>query len=175
VELAHPFCSSLQPNGGRGCNLLKSARLALVSPSLRIPFIGWAMRFANHIAISRADRASQLKTLKEAVKTLNHGNSLVIFPEGTRSKNGRLAEFKKGPFTMASRANVRVVPVSIVGTQLYQPPGTVFPFMRPRGVRIICHPPLEAPKAKKEQESLDAARKAVLSGLPLSMRPLEEI
>jgi len=139
---------------------------------LRIPMIGWAMGFAKHIAISRMDRASQLKTLKDAVETLKDGNSLVTFPEGTRSKDGRLSDFKKGPFTMASRAGVRIVPITIVGTHLFQPPGAFVPFAVPRGVRIVCHPPLDAPKEKKEDEALRAAKAAVISALPQSMRPL---
>lgn len=141
---------------------------------LRIPLIGWAMGFAKHIAISRMDRASQLKTLKDAIETLKDGNSLVTFPEGTRSKDGRVADFKKGPFTMAARAGVRIVPISIVGTHLFQPPGALVPFASPRGVRIICHPPIDAPAEKKEQAALDAARDAVVSALPPSMKPLPQ-
>lgn len=141
---------------------------------LRIPLIGWAMGFAKHIAISRMDRASQLKTLKDAIETLKDGNSLVTFPEGTRSKDGRVAEFKKGPFTMASRAGVRIVPISIVGTHLFQPPGAFVPYASPRGVRVVIHPPIDAPAEKKESESLEAARKAVISGLPPSMHPLAQ-
>lgn len=139
---------------------------------LRIPLIGWAMGFAKHIAIRRTDRASQLKTLKDAVETLKDGNSLVTFPEGTRSKDGRLMDFKKGPFTMASRAGVRIVPISIVGTHLFQPPGAFVPFAIPRGVRIICHPPLDAPAAKQEDVTMGQCREAILSALPPSMQPL---
>ena len=139
---------------------------------LRIPLIGWAMGFATHIAISRLDRASQLKTLKDAIETLKDGNSLVTFPEGTRSKDGRIAEFKKGPFTMASRAGVRLVPISIVGTHLYQPPGAFVPLAIPRGVRIIIHPPIDPPKEKMEGEALEAARNTIIASLPPSMRPL---
>ena len=138
---------------------------------LRIPLIGWAMRFAKHIAIRRSDRASQLKTLKDAIQTLKDGSSLVTFPEGTRSKTGRLEAFKKGPFTMASRAGVRIVPISIVGTHLFQPPGAFLPFAIPRGVRIICHPPLDPPAEKKEDVTLKATREAILSALPPSMQP----
>jgi len=139
---------------------------------LRIPLIGWAMGFAKHIAISRMDRASQLKTLKDAIETLKEGNSLVTFPEGTRSKDGRLSDFKKGPFTMASRAGVRIVPISVVGTHLFQPPGAFLPFAIPRGIRIIIHPALDSPKEKMEGEALEATRKAIIGGLPPSMRPL---
>jgi 1-acyl-sn-glycerol-3-phosphate acyltransferase len=139
---------------------------------LRIPLIGWGMGFAKHIAIRRTDRASQLKTLKDAIETLKDGNSLVTFPEGTRSKDGRIGAFKKGPFTMASRAGVRVVPVSIVGTQLFFPSKSLLPIARPRGIRIVIHPPLDPPADKtKEGEVLEAARAAVISGLPPSMQP----
>lgn len=139
---------------------------------LRIPMIGWAMGFAKHIAISRMDRASQLKTLKDAVETLKDGNSLVTFPEGTRSKDGRLNEFKKGPFTMASRAGVRIVPLTIIGTHLFQPPGAFVPIAFPRGVRIVCHPPIDPPPAKKEDAAMAQCREAIISALPDSMQPL---
>lgn len=139
---------------------------------LRIPLIGWAMGFAKHIAIRRTDRASQLKTLKDAVETLKNGNSLVTFPEGTRSKDGRLGQFKKGPFTMAQRAGVRVVPVTIVGTHLFQPPGAFVPFAIPRGIRIIIHPALGPPEKKKEDVIMKATKTAVESALPESMKPL---
>jgi 1-acyl-sn-glycerol-3-phosphate acyltransferase len=69
------------------------------------------MGFAKHIAIRRKDRASQMKTLTDAIDTLKAGNLLVTFPEGTRSKDGKLSSFKKDPFTMAARAGVRLVPI----------------------------------------------------------------
>jgi 1-acyl-sn-glycerol-3-phosphate acyltransferase len=139
---------------------------------LRIPMIGWAMGFAKHIAISRMDRASQMKTLKDAVETLKDGNSLVTFPEGTRSKDGRLNEFKKGPFTMASRAGVRIVPLTIIGTHIFQPPGAFVPIAFPRGVRIVCHPPIDSPAPKKEDVAMAQCREAIISALPESMQPL---
>ena len=65
---------------------------------LRIPFIGWAMGFAGHIALRRADRRSQLETFKDTVESLKNGNSVVAFAEGTRSADGTLQKFKRGPF-----------------------------------------------------------------------------
>ncbi|KAL1507743.1 hypothetical protein AB1Y20_007355 [Prymnesium parvum] len=138
---------------------------------LRIPLIGWAMQFAKHIAIRREDRASQMQTFKDAIECLSAGSSLVTFPEGTRSKDGRLLPFKKGPFTMAARAGVRVVPISIIGTHVYQPPSCLAPIARPRGLRIVVHPPLPAPEAKKEQATLELARAAIMSALHPSMLP----
>ena len=141
---------------------------------LRIPLIGWAMGFAKHIAIRRTDRASQLKTLRDAIETLKDGNSLVTFPEGTRSKDGRIAAFKKGPFTMASRAGVRIVPISVIGTHLFHPPNAALPWAIPRGVRIVIHPSIDPPAEKQEDKALIAAREAIISALPPSMKPLPQ-
>lgn len=139
---------------------------------LRIPFIGWAMKFAKHIAIRRENRASQLQTFKDAIACLEAGSSLVTFPEGTRSKDGRLCEFKKGPFTMAARSKRRVVPITIVGTHLFQPPGALFPYAPPRGVRIIVHPPVDVGTTKEsEKKALTDTREAIMSALPPSMLP----
>ena len=81
---------------------------------LDIPLIGWAMRWAGHIAIRRGDRRSQLETFKDTVASLKAGNAVVTFAEGTRSTDGRLANFKAGPFKMAINAGVDIVPVSLV-------------------------------------------------------------
>lgn len=142
--------------------------------NLRLPILGWSMALAKHIAISRMDRASQMRTLKEAVQSLNDGNCIVAFPEGTRSWTGKLLPFKKGPFTMASRAGVKVVPITIVGTHLFQQPrkqGGGLPFAPPRGVRIVCHQPLDPPRKKCEEETMAEARKLMVSAMPPSMRP----
>jgi len=138
---------------------------------LRIPLIGWAMQFARHIPLRRSDRKSQMETFREAVASLQAGNSLIAFPEGTRSKDGRVINFKKGPFTMASKAGVRVVPISIVGTHIFQPTSAFVPIAPPRGLTIICHPPLAVPITKKEQASTDECRATVISALPLEMQP----
>jgi 1-acyl-sn-glycerol-3-phosphate acyltransferase len=139
---------------------------------LQIPLIGWAMQMAKHIAIARMDPKSQLQTLKDAVETLKAGNSLVAFPEGTRSKDGRLNQFKKGPFTMASRAGVRIVPVTIIGTHIYQPPDAFTPYASPRGVRIVIHPPIDSPAKNGTEAAALKAKAAVESALPHSMKPL---
>jgi len=139
---------------------------------LRIPLIGWAMLFARHIALRRDNRKSQLETFKNTVESLQAGNSIVTFPEGTRSKDGRISTFKKGPFTMAAKAGVRVVPVSIVGTHIFHPPSALMPIAPPRGVKIVIHPLLDAPVPKKEADSLEQCKAAVASGLPSEMQSL---
>lgn len=132
---------------------------------LRIPLIGWAMQMADHVAIRRTDRRSQLQTFRDTVETLQNGNSVVVFAEGTRSKDGRLQQFKTGPFKMASKANVRVVPVSICGLHRWMPPSVLLPLGVPREVAIKIHPPV-ALGDRTEREMMNEVYGQVNAGLP---------
>mmetsp|Transcript_100035 Transcript_100035/g.182525 ORF Transcript_100035/g.182525 Transcript_100035/m.182525 type:complete len:379 (+) Transcript_100035:65-1201(+) len=107
---------------------------------LKIPFIGWPMKLAGHIALKTSSRRSQLETFKDTVQSLKDGNSVITFPEGTRSKDGRLQPFKRGPFKMAIQAGVPIVPVTICGLARWYPKGTLLPIDVPKGVRVIVHP-----------------------------------
>jgi len=92
-----------------------------------IPFFGWAMRRAGYISIDRDSPREALKAIEEAVEKIREGTTVLIFPEGTRSPDGKLLPFMKGAFFLASRAAVPVVPLAIVGTNQLQPPGKAVP------------------------------------------------
>lgn len=111
---------------------------------LKIPLIGWPMQLAGHIAIKTESRRSQLETFKDTVQSLSDGNSVITFPEGTRSQNGRLLPFKRGPFKMALKAKVPIVPVTIGGLARWYPKGTLLPLTVPRGVKVTIHPVVDA-------------------------------
>jgi len=81
-----------------------------------IPIIGWSMYLTGHIALKRTDRKSQMKTLKECRELLRKDCSVLFFPEGTRSADGKMAEFKKGAFSIAAKEKALVVPITLVGT-----------------------------------------------------------
>ena len=82
----------------------------------KIPIFGHAMRRSGFISIDRSNRESAFKSLKEAAETIRAGTSVLIFPEGTRSDDGRIKPFKKGGFVLAVDAAVPVVPIVIDGT-----------------------------------------------------------
>ena len=132
---------------------------------LRIPFIGWAMGFAGHIALRRADRRSQLESYKAAVQSLRDGNSLVAFAEGTRSDDGTLKKFKRGPFKMAIDAGVDIVPIALCDLHRWHPPSALMPLAVPKGVELKVLPKIET-KDKSADDLMAAVQAAVNDALP---------
>lgn len=84
----------------------------------KIPFLGWYMLATGMIFIDRSNRLKSVESLRKAARLIHDGKSVIMFPEGTRSRDGQLAAFKKGPFMLARQADVAVVPVGI-----YEPEG----------------------------------------------------
>jgi 1-acyl-sn-glycerol-3-phosphate acyltransferase len=89
----------------------------------RIPLFGWAMAAGRFIFIDRQNAASARRTVGEAARRIRSGQSVVIFPEGTRTRDGRLGPFKKGGFHLAMDSGVDIVPVAIIGSHEIMPRG----------------------------------------------------
>ena len=102
----------------------------------RVPLFGAALRTGRHIVIDRRDRTAALSAYQEAARVIREGMSAMIFAEGTRSRDGRLQEFKKGPFVLAIAAQVPVVPVMIEGTYQVLPRGAWAPRPGPITIRF---------------------------------------
>ncbi len=88
----------------------------------RLPFFGAAMRRAGCIELDRSNSASAIETLNRNAEKIKSGMSVCIFPEGTRSRDGVLKEFKKGAFIMAQAARAVIVPIIVEGTNEALPP-----------------------------------------------------
>lgn len=89
----------------------------------RIPIFGWGMYLSDYIPIDRENVRTALVSLKKAAEKVRNGLSVVIFPEGTRSTDGSLGDFKRGMFVLADEAKVPIVPVTIDGTNNIIPRG----------------------------------------------------
>lgn len=111
----------------------------------RIPCIGWNMSLNRYIRLRRGDAASIARMMRDALATLAEGSSLMIFPEGTRSPDGRLKPFKHGAFTLAKTAAVPILPIVIQGTADALPKrGLVLQGRHRIGVRVLPEIPPQA-------------------------------
>lgn len=82
----------------------------------KVPFLSWWMYFVNCIFLDRKDPRQGLKSVLEASEKIKNGTSIFLFPEGTRSKDGKLAQFKDGGFKIATKAKAPIIPLGIQGT-----------------------------------------------------------
>ena len=84
--------------------------------NFRVPLIGWNMSLNRYIKLKRGDRASVIRMMQDCRETLAEGNSIMMFPEGTRSPDGRLRAFKTGAFELAKTAGAPILPILVEGT-----------------------------------------------------------
>jgi 1-acyl-sn-glycerol-3-phosphate acyltransferase len=108
-----------------------------------IPFFGWALSASGFISIDRRNRTRAVKSLRAAAERVRGGRPVLLFAEGTRSRDGRLAPFKRGAFHLAISAGVPVVPVAISGSGRVLRPGFMFR-IRPGNVRVSFAPAIDA-------------------------------
>jgi len=86
-----------------------------------IPFFGWTMAAAGYISIDREGTRETVKAMNKAAERIRDGMSVVVFPEGSRSPDGKIQDFKKGGFTLAIKSKVPVVPVALTGSREIMP------------------------------------------------------
>ncbi len=120
--------------------VLPRAAFVLKQELSRIPLLGYVMGLGGFIYVNRKDRDSRRLAQREAVTRLRQGISVIIFPEGTRSRDGKLLPFRPGPFTIAIEAQVPIVPVTVRGARQLMPKGR--PTVVPGEISLVFHPPV---------------------------------
>lgn len=108
----------------------------------KIPIFGKALERCGYISIDRTNRKAAFASLKEAIRKISQGTSVLIFPEGTRSDDGTILPFKKGGFVMAVEAKALIAPVVISGTRSIMSKGRLR--VTPGKVLVKIHPPITA-------------------------------
>jgi 1-acyl-sn-glycerol-3-phosphate acyltransferase len=107
----------------------------------KLPLLGRAFQIGGFVPIDRGSREQSMAAIDEAAESLRRGNSFLTFPEGTRSRTGALLPFKRGPFLMALKAQVPIVPVAIQGGTASMKKGS--PIVRPATVSVRIGEPVE--------------------------------
>ena len=131
-----------------------------------VPGIGVACDRLGHIFIDRSNHAAAMATLQEAKNRIVGGTSVMFFPEGTRSRSGKLMRFKKGAFRMALDLGLPILPLTVTGTRNVLPAGTSD--LMPGSARLIIHPPIpvEGLTASDCSRLSNQVRDVIASALP---------
>jgi len=143
---------------------------AFVKRSLmHVPVFGWGLEQGEFVPVDRDGRKeSAQESIAVARRVLSRGVHITTFVEGTRSKDGRLLPFKKGPFFLAKETGAPCVPVSIWGTETMMSKGSLR--IRPGTAHVTFHTPINPADYETREGLMEAVRAAIASGLPEWMR-----
>jgi 1-acyl-sn-glycerol-3-phosphate acyltransferase len=131
----------------------------------KIPVIGFATGMLGHIFLDRQNHEAAIKELARVKENLQPGTSILFFPEGTRSRDGQLKDFKMGAFRMAQDLEIPILPISIRGTAAILTPDGMD--LNPGQAEMVIHPaiPVEDVRATEAEALRDRARTQIASGL----------
>ena len=137
----------------------------------RWPIVGTAFTLAHFIPVKRESHESAVASMEKATEAMRKGQSFLIYPEGTRSPDGRLQAFKKGAAVMAIHAKVPLVPVACSGAHRIM--GKRSLVIHPGEILVEFLPPIDAAQYSLEQrEELNTRMRAEMAaGLPEDQRP----
>ena len=105
-----------------------------------VPVWGWALRFGHFIMIDRSNPRDAMASIERAAKSIRSGSSVILFPEGTRTLDGKLQSFKRGAFSLAVKAGVPIVPLTINGTFKIMPKGSLD--VQPANISVVLDKPI---------------------------------
>ncbi len=127
----------------------------------KVPFVGIGCKAAGHIFIDRSSRAAAKNSLLQAKEILHDGISIVIFPEGTRTKTGQVGRFKRGAFAIAGDLQLPIVPISLSGCY------DIWPIGRAYATHGKIHMHISAPMTTEEYNDgfMEQVRQVVIDGM----------
>lgn len=126
-----------------------------------VPVLGWYMWLSGFVFVDRGNHGKAIASLDAAAKRIHDGTSVVVFPEGTRSDDGRILPFKKGPFAVAMKANVPLYPVTIEGTRKVMPKNSWA--IVPGPITIRLGKPIDPAEFNGDRDALiQAVRNAII-------------
>lgn len=133
----------------------------------RIPILAKAMRMASFVEVDRSNRDAAIASVERGVDVLKTGVNISVFPEGTRSRDGKLLPFKKGPFHLAMESGVSIIPMTIHGTETLMPKGD----WKIKGgtVSVVFHAPVDPKQFTDRDALMEHVRNVIASALPERM------
>jgi 1-acyl-sn-glycerol-3-phosphate acyltransferase len=126
----------------------------------KVPFVGTACKAAGHIYVDRKNPKAALESMENVKKQLKDGICTVIFPEGTRTKDGQVGRFKRGAFQIALDLKLPIIPISLSGCYDVLPKGKPFVYRRP--VRMYVGESIDITQFENNNEAIDFVRNKVI-------------
>lgn len=130
----------------------------------KVPILGRALDMAEIVPVERDNRDAAIQSIKRAGEVMQHGIHMTVYPEGTRSADGRLLPLKKGPFHLAAETGFPIVPVTMLGTFEMMPKGTYA--CKGGTATVVFHPPIDPKGFESREELTQAVAAAIESALP---------
>lgn len=144
----------------------RNLRALIKTEMMKLPILSLVLKQVQFVPIDRLNPKKAREGIDRGARLLSEGKSFFAFPEGTRSRDGLLGEFKKGVFVMAIKAETAVIPVTIVGSAAIQPPGKYT--IVPARVRVVFHDPIDTNGMQLEDRDrlVELTKNAIASELP---------
>jgi 1-acyl-sn-glycerol-3-phosphate acyltransferase len=118
-------------------------RMVVKKELMYVPIFGWTLWWLRFIYIDRGNRRKSLKSIDKGAAQIKKGMSVLLFPEGTRSSDGKLQPFRPGSFIMAIKSQAPIIPITISGTINVMHRSDPFHLNLNRRVRVIISPPIK--------------------------------
>ena len=129
----------------------------------KVPFVGIACKAAGHIFVDRKNPKAAMESMENIKKQLKDGVCTVIFPEGTRTKDGQVGRFKRGAFQIALDLKLPIIPISLSGCYDVLPKGKPFVYRRP--VRMYVGEPIDITQFENNNDANDFVRNKVIENV----------
>jgi 1-acyl-sn-glycerol-3-phosphate acyltransferase len=133
-------------------SVLPRVRIMFKKELSYVPIWGWALKWGHHIMVDRAKGSEAMKSLDRAAAAIKTGGSVILFAEGTRSRNGKLQPFKRGAFTLAAKSGVPIVPIAINGSFKILPKGSFD--IRPSPIELVMEKPINTTNITTREEEI---------------------
>jgi len=134
-------------------------RFAIKKELFRVPFFGWYLKQAGFFSVDRKQMMSAYRSLEAMVEILKQGDSVLIFPEGTRTKTGALGAFKRGSLLAAQKSGAPIVPLAISGSFNIMPRGSFL--INPCPVKFSAGPPIHITSEADYENKVEEVRAAI--------------
>lgn len=129
-----------------------------------IPFWGQALRWGHHIMVDRGKGSEAMKSLDRAANDVRSGGQVLLFAEGTRTRDGKMQPFKRGAFALAAKSGVPIVPVTVNGSYKILPKGSFD--IRPAQITVVIESPIDttAVKTREDEVAMMGRVRSIIAG-----------